>query len=109
MGSLAFNPLTLASFNGSSKFAADLQNMITHAVNVAAIPLTQLGNNANDLNNQKTELSTLLDKFTAIQTSLKSLATANSGSFVATGSDNTVASVSLDSSATTGSGTYTLD
>jgi flagellar hook-associated protein 2 len=109
MGSLTFNPLTLASFNGSSQFAGDLQNMINHAVNVAAIPLTQLGNDANALNNQKTELSTLLDKFTAIQTSLKSLGTANSGSFVATGTDDSVASFSLESSAATGSGSYTLD
>ena len=63
---ITFNPLTLASFNGSSKFAGDLQNVINHAVNVAAIPLTQLGNNANQLQGQQTGVTALQTQFAAI-------------------------------------------
>lgn len=109
MGSTTINPLKLASFNGSSQFAGDLQNAINHAVNVAGIPLTQLENNLTDLGNQQGELSTLQANFSAIQTALQKLSIASSGGLAASNSDNTIATVAFDSSSATGSGTYTLN
>src|ERR1700730_1063314 len=108
MGS-GINPLTLATFNGSSSFASDLQNAITHAVNVAGIPLTGLENDYTSVQNQQGELSTLQGNFTSIQTALQNLASAGSGGLKASIDDNTIASVSLGPPAAIGQGTYTLN
>jgi len=105
----ASNPLQLASFNGSSTYASDIQQSINHAMTVASIPLTQLGNNITALQGQQTELSTLQGDFTSIQTAIQSLSSASTGSLAGTVSNSDVAAVSVDSSAAIGSGTYTLN
>ena len=46
-------------FNGSSTFAADLNNQISHAVAVATLPITELQNQQTTLTGQQTELQTL--------------------------------------------------
>jgi flagellar hook-associated protein 2 len=105
----ASNPLQLASFNGSSQYAADIQQAINHAVAVASIPLTQLGANLTALQGEQSALSTVEGDFTSIQTAIQSLSSASTGSLSASGSNNDVATVSLDASAALGAGTYTLN
>jgi len=99
-----------STFNGTSQYAADLQQAITHAVTVASIPLTELQTNLGTLQGQTSEVSTLQGDFTAIKPAIQNLATASGGnSFSAAVGDNTVASVSLDSSAAVTAGTYDLN
>ena len=61
---------TPATFNGSSSYAADLQQTITHAVAVASIPLNQLNSNVTTLQGQSTELGYLQNGFVLIQTAI---------------------------------------
>jgi flagellar hook-associated protein 2 len=105
----ASNPLQLASFNGTSQYAADIQQAINHAVTAASIPLTELSNNLTALQGQQSALSTLEGDFTSIQTAIQSLSSASAGSLSASGSNNDVATVSMNSSGAVGSGTYTLN
>jgi flagellar hook-associated protein 2 len=101
---------TPATFNGSSTYAADLQQTITHAVAVASIPLNQLNANVTTLQGQSSELSYLESGFTLIQNAIQSLTTAsNGGSLSASVGDSTVATATLDSSASATAGTYTLN
>src|SRR5271170_2561910 len=95
----ASNPLQLATFNGTSQYAADIQQSINQAVTVASIPLTELGDNVTTLQGQQSELATVQSDFTSIQTAIQSLASASSGSFSASGSNDAVATVASDSSA----------
>ena len=101
---------TTATFNGSSTYAADLQQTITHAVAVASIPLNQLNTNVTSLQSQSTELGYLQNGFNLIQTALKGLSTASTGgSLSATVGDNTIATANLNTSAAATAGTYTLN
>jgi flagellar hook-associated protein 2 len=101
---------TSVSFNGSSAYAADLQQAITHAVDIASIPLNQLNRNISSLQGQATELGYLQNGFVAIQNAIKGLAAAaNGGSFSASVSDDTVATATLNSSAAVSTGTYMLN
>src|ERR1019366_2074500 len=101
---------TPATFNGSSTYAADLQQTITHAVAVASIPLNQLNSNVTTLQGQSTELGYLQNGFNLIQTALQGLSTASTGgSLSATVSDNTIATANLNTSAAATAGTYTLN
>jgi hypothetical protein len=47
---------TPAAFLGNSAFSTDLQAVITRAVNIASLPITQLQNQLNTLTSQQTEL-----------------------------------------------------
>ena len=99
-----------STFNGTSQYAADLQQAITHAVTVASIPLTELQDNVTTLQGQSSEVNTLQSDFAAVQTAIQNLSTASGGnSFSASVADNTVASVSLDSSAAVTAGTYDVN
>lgn len=98
-----------ATFNGTSQYAGDLQQAINQAVAIASIPLTQLENNVSTLQSQGSELTTLQTDFTSVQTAIQQLASSTgSGSLAASVSDNTVASVSVDTTAAATAGTYTL-
>lgn len=100
----------VASFNGTSQYASDLQQAINQAVTVASIPLTELEDNVTTLQGQSTEVTTLQNDFSAIQTAVESIATSSgNGALSATVSDQTVASASVDSSAALAGGTYTLN
>jgi flagellar hook-associated protein 2 len=96
------------TFNGSSTFAADLQQAINHAVLVASIPLNQLNDNVTSLTNQGNELATLASEFAAIQSAIQGLGTTGGSAFASSVADTTVAAVSLDSSAAVTAGTYDL-
>jgi flagellar hook-associated protein 2 len=97
-------------FNGSSSYAAQLNQEITQAVNVASLPLNQLETNLTSLQSQSSELTTLQNDFGSIETAIQSLDQANNGGGLsATVSDNSVATATLDSTAAISGGTYTLD
>ncbi len=101
---------TPATFNGSSTYAADLQQTITHAVAVASIPLNQLNSNVTTLQGQSTELGYLQNGFNLIQTAIQGLTTASTGgSLSASVGDNTIATANLNTSAAATAGTYTLN
>jgi len=101
---------SLATFNGTSQYAADLQQAITQAVTIASIPLDQVENNLSTLQSESGELTTLQSDFTAVQTAIQNLSSASgTGALAATVSDNTVASVSVDTTAAVEPGTYSLN
>ena len=101
---------TPATFNGSSNYAADLQQNITHAVAIASIPLNQLNSNVTALQGQSTEIGYLQNGFNALQKAITSLTSAvNGGSLSASVSDNTIATANLNSGAAVTAGTYALN
>jgi len=101
---------TPATFNGSSTYAGDLQQTITHAVDIASIPLTQLNANVTALQGQSTEIGYLQNGFVMLQNAINSLTTGvNGGGLSASVSDNTIATANLNSSAAVTPGTYTLN
>jgi flagellar hook-associated protein 2 len=101
---------TPATFNGSSTYAADLQQTITHAVDIASIPLNQLDRNVSALQAQSTEIGYLQNGFVMLQNAIKSLTTGvNGGGLSASVSDDTIASANLNSSAAVSAGTYSLN
>ncbi len=107
MGTTSTTP---AAFNGTSTYAAQLQQEITQAVNIASLPLNQLNANLSTLQKQKSELTTLQGDFGSILTSIQSLDQANNGGGLsASVSDNSVATATLDSSSAISGGTYNLD
>src|SRR5665213_926951 len=101
---------TPATFNGSSSYAADLQQTITHAVAIASIPLNQLNSNVTVLQSQSTELGYLQNGFNLIQSAIQGMTTASTGgSLSATVGDNTIATANLNTSAAVTAGTYALN
>src|SRR6476469_4787565 len=99
---------TPAAFLGNSAFSTDLQAVITRAVNIASLPITQLQNQLNTLTSQQTELQTLGSKFQSLQNALDSIGSASSSSsFSATVDNQSVASVSVGSGAQAGN--YSVD
>src|SRR6185369_816787 len=100
---------TPVTFNGSSSYAADLQQTITHAVDIASIPLNQLNRNVTALQAQATEIGYLQNGFNLLQNAIKSLtAGVNGGGLSASVADDTIASANLVSSSTINAGTYSL-
>ena len=99
-------------FTGSSQFSSDFQNVINRAVQFASLPMQQMQNDVTSLQAQSTELNTLGSKFSALQSSVMSLASAlGLGSYTASATPSatggTIASVAL--SGTPSQGTYTLE
>lgn len=104
------NSASLSSFNGTSQYAADLQQAITQAVTIASIPLGQLEDNVTSLQTQSTELGNLQSDFAALQTAVQNLGSASgTNSLAATVSDNTVATATVDGGTAVAAGTYTLN
>ena len=101
---------TPATFSGSSTYAADLQQTITHAVDIASIPLNQLNRNVATLQTQSTEIGYLQNGFVMLQNAIKSLtAGVNGDGFSASTADDTIATANLISSSTLSAGTYSLN
>ena len=95
-------------FNGSSTYAAQLQQTITHAVAVASLPLTALQRSQTQLTNQQSELQTVTSSFAAMQTAVNSLGSATGiGAFAATVSTPAIASAAISSGIMAGS--YSLN
>ena len=89
----------------SSSYSADLQQVLTRAIGIASLPLTQLNSTLTDLQNRATELGTLNGKFQAVQTAVQSISTAAS-STTAQVSDSSVLAAQSDSTAS--AGIYTI-
>jgi flagellar hook-associated protein 2 len=95
-------------FTGSSTYAAQLQQTITQAVNIASLPMQQLQTQQTSLTNQQTELQTLTSDFSSLQTAITALGNATgSGAFTSSVSDSSVASASISSGVMAGD--YTLN
>ena len=83
-------------FTGTSAYSTDFANVISRAVAIATLPITQLTNDQTALTKQSTELTTLDTKFTALQTAVAAIGTAISGSsFQTTVSSANVVDVSV--------------
>ena len=93
-----------SSFNGSSTFSADLQNVITRAVGIANMPITQLQNQRTTLTGEQSELQTMGGDFKTLQNALGAIDSAvSSGSLSASVGSPTIASASLGTGAMAGS------
>jgi flagellar hook-associated protein 2 len=105
MGTASTTP---AAFTGNSAYSADFANVISRAVAIASLPITQLTNNKTTLTGQSTELTTLDTKFTALQTAVAAVDTALGGSAFQTDvSSPNVVNVSLADGAQ--EGYYTMN
>lgn len=95
-------------FNGSSTYSAQLQASITRSVAIATLPITQLQNQQSSLTSEQTELQTLGNDFTNLQTAFTAIDTASgSGSLSATVDNNSVATASVSTGALAGQ--YSVD
>src|ERR1039458_505118 len=78
--SMSTTSTTPAVFTGTSAYSTDFANVISRAVAIASLPITQLTNSKTTLTSQSTELTTLDTKFTALQTAVAAIGTALGGS-----------------------------
>ena len=89
-----------AIFSGTSRFTNDFQQVITRAVAIASLPITQLTNTKAALSSQGTEVTTLQTKFSSLETAISNLSNATGlNSLTSSVSDAGIASVSLSSGA----------
>jgi flagellar hook-associated protein 2 len=106
---MSTSPTATAGFNGTSQYAADLQQAITQAVTIASIPLNGLNSSVSLLQSQASELGTLQSMFSAIQSAIQSLGSASgTGALTASVADSTVASVTLNPAQAVAAGSYDL-
>lgn len=99
---------TTPLFTGTSSFSSDFQTVITRAVAIASLPLTEMQNAQTTYKNESTALTSLDTTFTTLQSSIAAVDSAmGSGSFTADVSDPTVASVTVGDGAQEGE--YSID
>jgi flagellar hook-associated protein 2 len=99
---------TTGLFTGTSAYSGDLQDVITRAVAIASMPITELQNQQTFLTGQSNAETALDADFTALQTAVQGIGTAMSGaSFQADVSDPTIVSATLGDGAT--QGVYAID
>ncbi len=95
-------------FNGTSRYSTDFQQVITRAVNIASLPITQLSQQKLKLQDQVTALNGLQASYSAVASVLAGIGTAaSSGSIRATSGDSSIASPTVSGSPL--AGTYTID
>jgi flagellar hook-associated protein 2 len=80
-------------FSGNSRFASDFQQVIERSVSIASLPLSQLNNQKNALQNQKADLQSIDSKVSALQTAIGDFGESSSSTLQATSSDPTTANV----------------
>src|ERR1019366_9603848 len=68
-----------ALFKGTSTFSSDFANVISRAVAIASLPVTQLTNDKATLTSQSGELTTLDTKFSALQAAVQKIGSALGG------------------------------
>jgi flagellar hook-associated protein 2 len=95
------------TFTGASDYSQDLQDVISRAVAIAELPVTQLTNQESALQSQSTELSTIDSDLTALQTAIQGVGTAMSGSYQAEVSNPDLVSASVGAGAV--AGTYSIE
>jgi flagellar hook-associated protein 2 len=86
----------------TSPYSSDLQQVLTRAIAIASLPLTQLTSQLTTLQNRSSALDSLNGKFTALQTALQGVATAAT-STSAQASDSSVLTAHSDATALPGS------
>jgi len=98
---------TNPTFNGTSTYASDFQQVISRAVAIDSMPLTQMQTDLSTDTAQSSELSTLNSDLGSLQTAVQSIETAVTGSssYLATTSDS---NVSASASAGALPGVYTV-
>jgi flagellar hook-associated protein 2 len=100
-------------FAGTSEYSADLQDVITRAVAIATMPITQLQNQQTFLTGQSDALTTLDTDFTNLQTAVAGIGTAMNGASFnadvskADGTVSTAVAATLGDGAT--QGVYAID
>ena len=55
----SLNPISSGTFNGSSKFAADFQQVLNRAVSIAALPVQQMQNDQLKMTGEQSALQSL--------------------------------------------------
>jgi flagellar hook-associated protein 2 len=99
---------TTPVFTGTSSFSADFQNVITRAVAIASLPLTEMQTAQTTYNDQATALTSLDTTFTTLQSSIAAVDSAmGSASYTADVSNPTAASVTVGDGAQEGE--YSID
>jgi flagellar capping protein FliD len=94
---------TSSIFTGSSQFSTDFQNVITRAVQIASLPMTQMNTQKSDLSNQASALSGLDSAFKSLQSSVSAIQSSMGASALqATVSDTTQATATLGDGAMEG-------
>jgi flagellar capping protein FliD len=95
-------------FTGTSAYSADLQAVITRAVQIATLPIELLQNQQSFLTGQSNAQTALDTDFSALQTAVQNIGTAMSGgSFQTDISDPTIVGATLGDGAT--QGVYAID
>ncbi|MGB7760921.1 MAG: flagellar filament capping protein FliD [Bryobacteraceae bacterium] len=94
-------------FTGASGYSQDLQSVISRAVAIAELPITQLTNQESALQTQCTDLSDIGTDLTALQTAIQGVDSALSGSYQAEVSSPGVLSASVGAGAA--AGTYSVE
>ena len=103
MATSSTTPTNTLSFTGTSRYAIDFQNVITRAVAIAGLPITQINTDITALNSQATVLDDLQSKFSSLSDSVGALTTAvGSGSFNADVSDPKIANAAVTDGAMAG-------
>src|SRR5689334_6345122 len=89
----------------SSKYSADLQQVLTRSINIASLPLTQLNSQLTTLQNRSTALDSLNGKVDALLTAMQGISSAVNS----TSASSSNPTVLLPHSGTTAqAGTYTI-
>lgn len=100
------SPITVPTFTGTSTFSSAFQQVLTHAVNEASLPVTQMQDQVSTLTGQQSALTQLESTYQSLSTALQSIGAASGGSPSASVSDSSVVSASTTSSAL--AGTYSI-
>jgi flagellar hook-associated protein 2 len=100
--------VSIASFGGQSKYAADFQNILSRAVQLQSLNLQSLQLQQQNQTDRQSALQALDTRFSNLQTAITNLASATGvASFAGTVSNGSVASVSLSNGAQAAS--YSLE
>lgn len=100
--------MTTAVFNGTSRFSTDFQQVLTRAVAIASLPITQLNSHVSELQARSTALGSLQTKFSSLQSALLGLQNATGVSALnGAVADTSIANLSLTAGAAPAA--YTLE
>ena len=92
------------AFSGVTSYSQDFQTILTRAVNIASLPLTQLQNEDSDTLTRKSLLGTMQTTVGNLTDAISNLSTvASSNSLGATSSDPSKVTIALSGTASAGS------
>lgn len=95
---------TSTIFTGSSRYSSDFQSVITRAVNIASLPLTQLNNVKTTLEDRSSALSSLDSVFSNLSSAIQTLqSSTGTSSFTSTTSRSGVVRATVGDGALAGS------